>query len=102
MNQPGTRPAHLVSDWEDEPLAVEAGSVDAEELKAAPVVVSHRDTDTADRPATKTHRFDNTEVLAGEPVSLLGPDILNAKVDARRHIATLAVQPSTASQQNGG
>jgi hypothetical protein len=68
MSQPGTRPAHQVSGWKDEPLDGDAGPFDAEELKAAPVAVSHRDTDTADRTTTKTHRFDHTEVLAGEPV----------------------------------
>jgi hypothetical protein len=102
MNQPGTRPALLVSGWKDQPLAVEASSFDAEELRAAPVAVSHRDTDTADHPATKTHCFDHAEILAGEPVSLLGPDIPNPKVHVRRHIATLAIQRSGASQQNGG
>ena len=99
MNQPGRRLAHVIGGWKDEPLAVEAGSFDAEELKAARVAVSHR-ANTADRSATKTHRFDYAEVLAGEPVSLLGPHILNPKVDVRRHIGTLPIQPSTASQQN--
>ena len=101
MNQPGTRPALLVSGWKGEPLAVEAGSLDAEELNAAPVAVSHRDTDTADHPTTKTDCLDLTVEFAGEPVSLLGPDILNPKVDVRRHIVTVTVQPSTLSQQNG-
>src|ERR1700682_3585898 len=101
MNQMGTRQAVLVSGWKDDPLAIEAGSFDPVELKAAPVAISHRDTDTADRPATKTHRFDYTQVLAAEPVSLLGPDILSPKVDVRRHIVTVTIQPSTLSQQNG-
>jgi len=102
MNQPGTRPALLGSGWKGEPLAVEAGSFDAEELNAAPVADSHRDTGTADHPATKTDCFDLTEEFAGEPVSLLGPDILNPKADVRRHMVTLAIHSSTASQQNGG
>ena len=101
MSQLGTRQAVLVSGWKDEQLAVKAGPFDAEELKAAPVAVSHRDTYTANRPATKTHRFDHTEILAGEPVSLLGPDILNPKVDVGCHIVTVAIRRSTPGQQNG-
>jgi hypothetical protein len=102
MNQPGARLGHLAGGWKDETLAVEAGPFDAEEHQAAPVAVFHRNTDTADRGATKTHCFDHAEVLAGEPVSLLGPDILNPKEDVRRHIVALSVQSSTAGQQNGG
>src|ERR1700682_1139706 len=102
MSQPGTRPALLVSGRKGEPLAVEAGSFDAEELNAAPVAVSQRDTDSAGHPTTKTDCLDLPEEFAGESVSLLGPDILNPKVDVRRHMVTLAIHSSTASQQNGG
>ena len=49
MHQPGTRSAHLTGGGKDEPLAVEAGPFDAEELNAAPAAVSDRVTDTADR-----------------------------------------------------
>ena len=86
MHQPGTRSAHLASGGKDEPLAVEAGPFDAEERKTTSVAVSYRDTDSADRPTSKTHRFDQAEVPAGEPVGLLGPHILNAKADVSSHI----------------
>lgn len=91
----------LVSGWKDEALTVEAGSLDTEELKAAPVAVSYRDADTAERSVTKCHGFDHAEVLAGEPVSLPVPHIVNPKVDVRHHVAKLSIHPSMASQQNG-
>lgn len=102
MSHLRARPAHLVSGCKDERLAVGACPFDADELKAAPVAVSHVDTDTADRAEAKTHLFDYAEVLSGEPVSLRGSDILNPKTDVSRQIVTLAIQPSMASQQNGG
>lgn len=102
MSQLGARPAYLVSGWKDESRAVEASPLDAKEHEAAPVAVSHRHADSADRPAAKTHRFHNAEVVAGRAISLLGPNILNPKANVLRHIVTLPIQRSTASQQNGG
>jgi len=101
MSQTGTKSDRLVSGWKDEALTVEAGSLDTEELKAAPIAVSYRDADTADRSVTKSHGLDHADVLAGEPVGLFVPHILNPKVDVRRHVATLSINPSMASQQNG-
>jgi hypothetical protein len=93
--------AGLVSGWKDETLAVETSSFDAEVLESATVAVSDGHTDSPNLAAPKRNRFDYAEVIAGEPVGLLGPYVLEQKA-VKRHIVTLAIQQLTASQQNGG
>lgn len=101
-HQAGRSGAESVSDCKDEPIAIEAGAFNAEEHEAAAVAVSHRDTDSVHGPVPKPHRLNHAEVRSSDAVSLLRPDILNPKIDTNHDIATLAIPPSTASQQNGG
>lgn len=96
------RRAGRIGAWKDESLAVEAGAFDADESEAAPRAISCRNTDPADHPAAKPHRFDDAQVVSGEVMGLLGPDIVKVKIDVMRHPRTLTIQPSTLSQQSVG
>ncbi|MEA2656019.1 MAG: hypothetical protein QOI23_1384 [Chloroflexota bacterium] len=100
MKQPGPS-AGLVSGWKDETLAVETSPIDAEVLESAAVAVSDGHADSTNLAAPKRNRFDDAEVVAGEPVGMLGPYVPEQKA-VKRHIVKLAIQQLTASQQNGG
>ena len=101
-HQAGRNGGDSVSDWKDEPVAIQAGSLDAEEHEAAALAVSHRDAETADGSVLEPDSFDDAEVLSGDALSLPGPHILNPKVDIDHDVVTLAIQRFTASQRNGG